>query len=420
MGGWTLEAAEAVCWAEGADTAEESILTLAALVGASLIQTELPAGETARFGMLELIREYALQRLHAAGEEEQYCRRHAAYHARLAETVMAYFGPEPGVRNAHVLVAWAQESPNVRAALQWAEEREEAELGLRLTGFARLWHVHGQMSEAERWFERMLDLDLRAREQGKHTAPLTVRIQRLYGLGRTMVRHGQAGPAAQAAANEALRLAQQIGDHHGASSAFGTLGMISQANGKLEEAEAAYHECYRYALLAGHDGLRSHALFHRADLAGMRGETAHATALVKEALVLAQAVGITWDIPTFTTLLGHLALQQQDYALAKERYREALTLYRRFDSPTYIARCLEGVAAAVCAEGRFAQATRLCAAAAAIREQTQTALLPVEREAFEQIVATAKAALDEQAFGRDWKSGKMLTQDEVIDDAVSD
>src|SRR5437870_7380506 len=41
----------------------------------------------------------------------------------------------------------AQELPNVRAALQWAEERQEAELGLRLACFARLWHVRGQRSE---------------------------------------------------------------------------------------------------------------------------------------------------------------------------------------------------------------------------------------------------------------------------------
>ena len=148
-------------------------------------------GEAVRFGMLELIRDYALQRLHAAGEEEQRRRRHAAYYAHLAETIIAYFGPEQGVRAAHFALAWAQELPNARAALAWAEERREAELGLRLTGFARLWHVRGQMSEAVRWMERMLALDLLAREQGEPTAPLTLRIERLQGPGRTQVRHGR-------------------------------------------------------------------------------------------------------------------------------------------------------------------------------------------------------------------------------------
>jgi predicted ATPase/transcriptional regulator with XRE-family HTH domain len=420
MGGWTLEAAEAVCWAEGETTPEEPVLTLAALVDASLIQAEISTGEAVRFGMLELIRDYALARLHTAGEEEQCRRRHAAYYARLAEAVFAHFGSEPGVREAHFAFAMAQELPNARAALQWAEERQEAELGLRLTGFIRLWQVRGQMSEAERWYERMLALDLRAREQGEPTAPLTLRIQVLYGIGRTMMRHGKVERSAEAAAYEALQLARSIGDQNGISSAFATLGMIAQASGKLDEAEAAYTESYRHARMIEHRGLLTAAMHLLGWLAGLRGDAARATALLEEALTNAQALGITWDIPIMTTLLGHLARQQQNYPLAKARYREALVLYRAFSSPTYIASCLDGYAATACAEGHYAQATRLCAAAATLREQTQTALLPVEREAFEQVVATARAALDESAFGKEWNTGATLTQDEAIDDALSD
>jgi predicted ATPase/transcriptional regulator with XRE-family HTH domain len=420
VGGWTLEATEAVGIASGEMATEESILTLAALVDASLIQAEMPTGEAVRFGMLELIRDYALQRLHAAGEEEQCRRRHAAYYARLAETVFAHFGPEPGVRKARVAFTLAQELPNARAALQWAEERQEAALGLQLAGFTRLWHVRGQMSEAERWMERMLALDLRAREQGEPTAPLTLRIQYLYGIGRTMVRHGKVERSAEAAAYEALHLAQRIGDHNGISNVFGTLGMIAQANGKLDEAEAAFTESYTHARMIEHSGLISHALILLGDLARMQGDVARATTLLEEALAGVQASGMTWDIPMTLALLGHLACQQQNYALAKARYQEALVLYRAFGSPTYIASCLEGYAAAACGEGHYAQATRLCAAAATLREQTQTALLPAQREAFEQVVATARAALDEPAFGREWNTGTTRTQDEAIDDALSD
>ncbi len=420
VGGWTLEAAEAVCWTEGETPTEEVILTLAALVDASLIQTEMVAGGVIRFQMLELIRDYALQRLQAVGEEEQCRRRHAAYYARLAEAVLAYFGPEAGVRDAHFAVVMAQELPNARAALQWAEERQEAELGLRLTGFIRLWQVRGQMSEAERWMERMLALDLRAREQGEPTAPLTLRIQYLLGIGRTMVRHGKVEHSAEAAANEALQLARSIGDQNGISSAFATLGMIAQVSGKLDEAEAAFTESYRHARMIEHSGLLSNALHLLGGLAGLRGDSARATTLLEEALANAQAIGMTWDIPIMMTLLGHLARQQQNYPLAKERYREALVLYRAFGSPTYIAACLDGYAATACAEGHYAQATRLCAAASALREQTQTQLLPAEREVFEQTVGTAKAALDEPAFVKEWNTGTTLTQDEAIDDALSE
>jgi predicted ATPase len=52
--------------------------------------------------------------------------------------------------------------PNARAALQWTEERSEAEIGLRLVNtFGKFWYSRGQMSEAEGWLERMLALDER-------------------------------------------------------------------------------------------------------------------------------------------------------------------------------------------------------------------------------------------------------------------
>src|SRR5260370_34889669 len=99
---------------------------------------------------------------------------------------MAYFGAEQGARESHF--ALTLELPNARAALEWAEEKNEAEFGLRLAGFTRLWHVRGQMSEAERWMERMLALDQRAMERGDQTGPRTLAREMVYGVGRTQVR----------------------------------------------------------------------------------------------------------------------------------------------------------------------------------------------------------------------------------------
>lgn len=418
IGGWTLEAAEEICRDRQNTMSETFVLILAALVDASLIQVEIPAEGRERFGMLEMIREYALGQMCAAREEELCRRRHAAYYARLAETVMAYFGVEQGARESHF--ALTLELPNARAALEWAEEKNEAELGLRLAGFTRLWHVRGQMSETERWMERMLALDQRARERGEQTAPLTQRIAILYGFGRTQVRHGRAEHSAEVYANEALHLARSIGDQDGMCNAYATLGMIAQANGKLDEAERAYIESDALARQLKHSGLLSRAASHLSDVASMRGDLEHATALLEEALANARVSGMTWDIPIMTAMLGHLARQQQRYDLAKARYREALVRFRTFSSPTYIAWCLEGYAAVLSSEGHYTQATRMCAAAAALREQIQAPLLQVQREAFEQTVATARAALKEASFAREWNAGTVLTQDEAIDHALSE
>ena len=106
--------------------------------------------------------------------------------------------------------------------------------------------------------------------------------------------------------------------------------------------------------------------------------------------------------------------------VAKAYYRKALALYLTFSSPTYTASCLEGFAAVACAERNYIQATRLCASAATLREQTQTPLPPTEREAFERTVATIKEALDVPEFEREWNTGSTLTHDEAIYEVLSE
>lgn len=80
-GGSTLEAAEAVCDADGLLTG------LSALIDNNLLrQQEQPDGEP-RFAMLETIRAYALERLEASGGSEEVRNRHAEYFLTLAERV---------------------------------------------------------------------------------------------------------------------------------------------------------------------------------------------------------------------------------------------------------------------------------------------------------------------------------------------
>src|SRR5206468_3353590 len=88
VGGWDLEAAEAVTGEPGADVLDG----LGALVDQSLIrQEETPDGEP-RFAMLETLREYALERMEETGEAEAARGRHLAHFLVLAEAA------EPGVR----------------------------------------------------------------------------------------------------------------------------------------------------------------------------------------------------------------------------------------------------------------------------------------------------------------------------------
>jgi predicted ATPase/DNA-binding XRE family transcriptional regulator len=414
VGGWTLEAAEAIGWAEGDEgerPPEEALLALAALIDASLVQVEGSTEGATRFSLLELIREYALEQLRAAGEEA--CRRrHASFYAQLAERVVPY-GPGQGAAAAQV----SQEFANARAALQWAAERQEATLGLRLvTAFGAFWYSHGQLREAEAWLERLLALDQPAEVP---EALVVRRAEALHLFGDVLLGVGKL-ERAKAVATAALEAARQRGDPCLMSMAWSVLGIAAKAEGRLEEAAACFAESDTHARQTDALSIRGVASRSRVEVAWLQGDLELATTLAEEGRVGALAAGIPFVVAGQTTMLGRLAHQQGNYSLAKARYREALALYRTFSNPTYTAWCLEGLASTVCAEGRYEQAAHVCAAAAALRAQAQTPLPPAEREAFEQTVARAQAALGEAAFEAEWTVGTVLTQQEAIAYALSE
>jgi predicted ATPase/DNA-binding XRE family transcriptional regulator len=375
-GGCTLSAVEAVCWGEKSTASDEGLSAIVALVDASLVQMETTGEENMpRYRMLEAIREYALEQLRIMGEEDLYRRRHAEYYAELAEEAERA-GPGQGSREAHL----ERESANGRAALDFAYERGEVTLGLRLaTWFGFFWTTRGQMSEGNLWLSRMLALD---EVLGAQAASPAERGKALCYASRLTMHLGRRDRAL-ALAEEALALAERTGDQSDISYVLAVLGAIMLAGGAEDEAAAYFTESYvaaKRARDAGDTHQISLALLNLGELARKRGDVVRATAFLDEALADVRAIDMTWGIANILTLLGHLARGQQDYERAKVRFRESLALYHRLGNATYTAWCLEGIAAVACAEGSYQCATRLCAAAAALRVAAQTPLPPAERE----------------------------------------
>ena len=412
VGGWTQEAAQAVCDAVDQPARQQIATTLAALVNASLIQVERTTSGTGRFRMLETLREYARGQARAAGEEELLRERHATYFATLTESLRLV---GPGYASSHDLNL---DLPNARAALEWAARYQKAALGLQLAAFSRLWHICGQLNEAEYWLNQMLTLDMRMRETGAATAPLTLRVWGLYGFARLLLGGGQLARAATLA-RAAARLAEQIDDQPGMSEAYATIGMIAQARGAVEEAMRAFAESYEHARLSGQRDVGTHALRQLAEVTLLQGDAAQAQVLLQQALASAQVSGATWDVAIVTTLLGRLACQQGNYAQARQRYRQSLPMFRTFASPPYTAWCLEGVAALLAAEARYALAVQTCALAAALRRQAQTPLPPAEWAAFAGVIARARTALGEHLFRAQWKAGTTRPQSAISAQALS-
>ncbi len=146
-GGWTLEAAEAVC-----DGELDVIDGLASLIDKSLVRVE-GTEEEPRFTMLETLREYARERLEAGGEADTR-RRHAEYFLALAKEFEPVLVGRGGREAQRRLLA---ELDNFRAALTWAIESGEGTSALALVwALWRFWWDHNLATESHAWCEAAL------------------------------------------------------------------------------------------------------------------------------------------------------------------------------------------------------------------------------------------------------------------------
>src|SRR5438874_5507196 len=152
-GGCNLEGVEAVCDTKG-DLNLDLLEGMSSMVDKSLMQQIEPGKGESRFGMLETIREYALEKLEASGESADTRRAHAAYCLILAEETAEQGGVE-----ADWLERFTLEQDNFRAALDWLIETRNAEWGLRLgAALFRFWETSENFAEGRNRLHKTLRL----------------------------------------------------------------------------------------------------------------------------------------------------------------------------------------------------------------------------------------------------------------------
>jgi len=163
VGGFTLEAVQAVCFPEASgassprvDEEAAALEQLAQLLDKSLVQAQQGTSGEPRFTMLETIREYATEQLAASGEEASVQERHVYYFLRLAEEAEPHLY-RPSERD-NWLERLESEDANLRVALAWCEAKQDrVETGLRLAGaLAFYWVLRSSLQEGRTWLEAML------------------------------------------------------------------------------------------------------------------------------------------------------------------------------------------------------------------------------------------------------------------------
>jgi non-specific serine/threonine protein kinase len=417
-GGWTLEAAEAVCAGDG--LAPEDVLELLVqLVNKSLVVVE-DHGDERRYSLLETLREYGWEKLREAGEETALRNRHLAWLAALGDQgephtwgpdQLAWFERWDGeVDNLRAALAWSQTEAHENGATASASDRADA--GLRICwAVVRFWDTRGFLSEGRGWLMGAL-----ARAQ----APTPARAKALNAAAFLALLQGDF-VATRTTLDEALAVAEAAGDGFSRALAVQMLGAATTALGDLDAAAALLEQPLPTLAEVGHEThyyvLNYASLFWRAELALARGEGARWASLLAQGLTLAEARGDSWSRAHSLAALAHVAAVQGEYERATALRQQSLGLRQELRDRRGISDCLEGLAWVASAEGRVDRAARLLGAAEATREMTGFALSPLhhwwgaERD---RVVSATRACLGEAAFATGWAEGHAMPLDEVV------
>ena len=449
VGGCTLEAAEAVCTAQG-DLLIDVLEAVAALVDKSLLRQETQADGQPRLLMLETIREYALERLAASGEAEAVRRQHAIFFLRFSEEA------EPKIRGAEHFL-WRTrlevEHDNLRAALRWTLESQEAEMGMQLAfSLVAFWRASNQDREGRNWCEQVLaQPGTSARTAARAMALLAAGAMTMFqgdlpqaqllleesiAIGREVGRaakrtlalalallaygallQGNLG-AARELAEEGVRLFREVGEAWGTALALNHLGRATLELGDpvaarplLEESAALFR--------AGNMQRLAMPLNTLGRVALRQGDDTGARAYCEEALAVARATGDELFIAEALAQLGTVALHVGDSGQATALYQQSLTLIWTRGYRECIAEDLAGLAATASLLGQPERAACLFGAVEALREVSGIRLAPLPRADYDRAVEGIRAHLDEATFAQAWEKGRAMPLEQAIAEALA-
>ena len=350
-GGWTLDAAEAVCTGDGVVTGDV-LDGLARLVDRSLVVAV--GGQPARFRMLETLRAYGQERLAEAGEAEALSDRHTIWYRDLAERAAEH---RANLRWLRVLDA---DYDNLRVALAAAVARGDRETALRLGGALGWYWWLFRHAEGKQHLADVLALAA--------DGPPSLAAARAFQAAAMVEALLTPNDATVAAARQSIELFERFGDRQGAATSKLLLGMTKLQLGEpdaarlAEEAEATFVEVgdawgeataglirfvvdahhlgpepaedvgrrllERFRALDDHWGI-AYSQFSVGEIARASGDVAGAVRHLEGALATAREAGPAWIVSASLIYLGSLAALQGDDARGAALHAEAIALSRR-------------------------------------------------------------------------------------------
>ncbi len=448
-GGFTLEAAEAICAPDGDLDVFEGVTSL---LNNSLLRQEPDQVDRARFNMLEVIREYAQETLDENGEGDLLRQRHALYFAELAvEGGLKLFSGESESWMDRLEIDY----PNLRATLHWYQLHPEyIETGWQaIAHLSWLWYRRGYLNEARQWSRQavkdsvglgddplrglllaiagviaMWQSDLFAAEEmmeeglailrgGDATFELALA---LFDRGVLAINRSQAAQA-QDIFIEALPLVKAIDQEWFQAMIQLHLGNADLYEGDPASASERMQAALRLGKRVGDDWLIASAINNFGEIARFQGDHESAEQHYLESKELFQKVGSSPDIARENHSLGHTALARGDHQQARELFERSLSLHQQIGVKRGVLEALAGLAGVMSVEGRAGEAARLFAAVRSQFTELGADMWPADKVDFERYLERARSQLEAeelaaaQAWGQQASLGDAVSLARVID-----
>ena len=400
-GGWALEASEAVC--DPTEIGLDLLDGLTSLVDQSLVRRLESDGGQVRFSMLETIREFGQEQLHASGEFDRLRRRHCEYFLGLV------LEAEPHL-TAGDQVEWLdrcdRDHPNIRAALQLAVDTGEAERAQLAAGALwRFWQQRGHLTEGREWFKVILDLP-----SGQRST--LARAKALIGAGG-MAWWQKDRDAAGACYEEAVAIERELGDPARLAEALYNLSFvlagedIEAAARMLEESLSLFHR-------AGHESGVAQVLAMLVIRDAQADNWSSVIAKLEETRAIWHRLGerlhLAFNLVWLAFAYGRMGRKWEAWRAGLE----ALALFCEVDNETGIGITFIDLAFLANWEGRHEDALRFAGVSDSLRESAGgppggfAGLLDGDPK------ADARAHLPDGVSERAYKEGLAMTVDDAV------
>jgi tetratricopeptide (TPR) repeat protein len=395
--------------------------------------------------MLLTIREFALERLQAAGEFAAMQQGFQAFLLAFAEQADHRLqGPD----QARWLDRLDHEHDNFGAALGDAAQHGDLGFVLRLAvRLWRLWLMRGYQSEGRAWLERALaegdaapaseralarqalghlafDLGNYGEAHDQFSASLTLcreagdrpgLAESLSGLGVVALNRLQYTEA-QSLLDEALAIRRDLGDRYGIAETAHLLGIVARERGDYAAADELFNQSLRVWRELANPGWIGQSLVGLGMVRRFQGNAAAARRLIEEARAILEPIGYRYWVAVTSMQLGHIARLEGDDRLAIGCYLDSLTDDIEMGANEMAVENIEFLACVAADDGQPDRAVLLFGAAAALR--VAFALPPPmvsEAAALQAHLAQAKGAAADWASA--WAAGQALTVEDAVAEA---